>query len=171
MPAWNFVRKSVYRDSVVLMRLARDMEAVPEVRRAAAMMGTPENRALLRDAGLLAAEGEAAGATDLIIAVRADTLAAAEAARAACEAEAARVTTSQNTDSDTPTDAANVTRYRCRVSMYPAVSTRSHNGWVKVCTRSATLNVRPKPCVTFITVLSVMAASSLSQAVRTSTAR
>ena len=83
MPAWNFVRKSVYRDSVVLMRLARDMEAVPEVRRAAAMMGTPENRALLRDAGLLAAEGEAAGATDLIIAVRADTLAAAEAARAA----------------------------------------------------------------------------------------
>jgi len=86
VPAWNFVRKSVYRDSVVLMRLARDMEAVPEVRRAAAMMGTPENRALLRDAGLLAAEGEAAGATDLIIAVRADTLAAAEAARAACEA-------------------------------------------------------------------------------------
>jgi len=86
VPAWNFVRKSVYRDSVVLMRLARDMEAVPEVRRAAAMMGTPENRALLRDAGLLAAEGEAAGVTDLIIAVRADTLAAAEAARAACEA-------------------------------------------------------------------------------------
>ena len=55
MPAWNFVRKSFYQDSVTLMRLTRDMEAVPGVRRAAAMMGTPQNRALLADAGLLGA--------------------------------------------------------------------------------------------------------------------
>ena len=86
MPAWNFVRKGFYQDSVTLMRLARDMEAVPGVSRAAAMMGTPENRALLRDAGLLAAEGEAAGATDLVIAVSAESIAAGEAARAAGEA-------------------------------------------------------------------------------------
>ncbi|MBI2160533.1 MAG: acyl-CoA synthetase FdrA [Candidatus Rokubacteria bacterium] len=67
------------------MRLTRDMEAVPGVRRAAAMMGTPANRALLEDAGLLAAEGEAAGPTDLVIAVLADTREAAEVARAAAE--------------------------------------------------------------------------------------
>jgi hypothetical protein len=34
------------------------------------MLGTPSNRTLLRDAKLLAAEGEAAGPNDLIIAVR-----------------------------------------------------------------------------------------------------
>ncbi len=82
---WNFVRRSFYQDSVTLMRLTRDMEAVPGVRRAAAMMGTPANRALLEDAGLLAAEGDAAGPTDLVIAVLADTREAAEVARAAAE--------------------------------------------------------------------------------------
>jgi succinyl-CoA synthetase alpha subunit len=83
--SWNFVRGSFYQDSVTLMRLSREMEAVPGVTRAAAMMGTPQNRALLRDAGLLAAEGEAAGPTDLVIAVLADSAEAAEGARAAAE--------------------------------------------------------------------------------------
>src|SRR5206468_10558499 len=46
MPVFNFVRASFYRDSVTLMRLARDMEAVAGVTAAAAMMGTPHNRAL-----------------------------------------------------------------------------------------------------------------------------
>src|SRR5262249_55474574 len=82
---FNFVRKSFYRDSVTLMRLARDMEAVAEVTRAAAMMGTPHNRALLEQTGLLAAEGAAAEPADLIIAVTADSADAAEAARAAAE--------------------------------------------------------------------------------------
>lgn len=86
MPAWNFVRRSFYQDSVTLMRLAHDMEAVAGVARAAAMMGTPQNRALLRDAGLLTGEGETAGPTDLIVAVLADGASAAEAARAAAEA-------------------------------------------------------------------------------------
>jgi FdrA protein len=81
--AWNFVRRSFYQDSVTLMRLAADMEAVPGVRRAAAMMGTPQNLALLAEAGLLAAEGEAAGPTDLVVAVLADSREAAEGARAA----------------------------------------------------------------------------------------
>ena len=85
MPVWNFVRRSFYQDSVTLMRLTRDLEAVAGVRRAAAMMGTPPNRALLAGAGLLAAEGEAAGPADLVIAVAADDAGAAEAARAAVE--------------------------------------------------------------------------------------
>ena len=86
MPVWNFVRRSVYQDSVTLMRLTRDMEAVAGVRRAAAMMGTPANRALLAQAGLLAAEGEAAGPVDLVIAVVAEEAGAAEAAAAAAAA-------------------------------------------------------------------------------------
>jgi len=85
VPVWNFVRRSFYQDSVTLMRLTRDLEAVAGVRRAAAMMGTPPNRALLAGAGLLAAEGEAAGPADLVIAVAADDAGAAEAARAAVE--------------------------------------------------------------------------------------
>jgi len=80
------VRRSVYHDSVTLMRLTHDMEAVAGVRRAAAMMGTPANRALLAEAGLLAAEGESAGPADLVITVVADAAAAAAAACVAAEA-------------------------------------------------------------------------------------
>jgi succinyl-CoA synthetase alpha subunit len=90
VPVWNFVRHSVYHDSVTLMRLTHDMEAVAGVRRAAVMMGTPPNRALLARAGLLAADGEAAGPADLVIAVVADSAAAAEAACTAAERALAR---------------------------------------------------------------------------------
>src|SRR5439155_7063417 len=87
MPIFNLVRRGAYHDSVTLMRVSHEMEGVPDVTRAAAMMGTPANRALLRDAGLLAAEGEAAGPTDLVITVIA---ASEDAARAAWQtAEAA----------------------------------------------------------------------------------
>src|SRR6267378_1156737 len=85
MPAFNFVRASFYRDSVTLMRLAGAMEAVAGVTRAAAMMGTPANRALREQAGLLAKDGAAAGPADLVIAIVAEDAAAAGAARAAAE--------------------------------------------------------------------------------------
>src|SRR5215470_12682771 len=85
MPAFNFVRKSFYRDSVTLMHLAHDMEAVAGVTRAAAMMGTPPNLALLEQAGLLASPGAAAESADLVIAIAADSAGAADAARAAAE--------------------------------------------------------------------------------------
>ncbi|HEV8144323.1 MAG TPA: oxidoreductase, partial [Methylomirabilota bacterium] len=83
MPLFNLVRRGAYHDSVTLMRLSREMEIVPGVTRAAAMMGTPANRALLRDATLLGDAGEAAGPTDLVIAVIA---ACEDAARAAWQA-------------------------------------------------------------------------------------
>jgi FdrA protein len=86
MPVWNFVRRSAYHDSVTLMRLTRDMEAVPGVRRAAAMMATPHNKELLHEARLLAAEAEDATAGDLVIAVMADAEEAAGNARCAAEA-------------------------------------------------------------------------------------
>jgi FdrA protein len=85
MPLFNFVRKSFYRDSVTLMRLSRDLEVMAGVTSAAAMMGTPQNRAVLQQAGLLSREGAAAEAADLIVAVDAASAAAAEAARDAVE--------------------------------------------------------------------------------------
>ncbi len=85
MPAFNFVRKSFYRDSVTLMRLSSELEAVAGVSAAAALMGTPHNRELLAQAGLLADAGAAAEPADLIIAVAADSRGSAEAARAAAE--------------------------------------------------------------------------------------
>jgi FdrA protein len=67
----NRVEAGVYRDSVALMRVARRLSEVAGVESAALMIGTPSNRALMREAGLLAAAGEAATANDVVIAIRA----------------------------------------------------------------------------------------------------
>jgi FdrA protein len=74
---FNRVEKGVYLDSVALMRVSRRVAALAGVEAAALMIGTPSNRELLRGAGLLAAEGEGAGTNDLVIAVRAESAAAA----------------------------------------------------------------------------------------------
>ncbi|MDA1117917.1 MAG: acyl-CoA synthetase FdrA [Proteobacteria bacterium] len=76
----NRVRRGFYADSVVLMRISRALSSQPGVELAAVMIGTRANIALLREAGLLDATGEAAGANDLIIAVRAAREEAAQAA-------------------------------------------------------------------------------------------
>jgi len=98
VPVFNLLRQSFYQDSVTLMRLTRDLESLPGVERASAMMGTPHNRELLREAGLLTAEGERAAATDLIIAVIADERQNAERAQAAAEAA---LTTRRETEAST----------------------------------------------------------------------
>lgn len=67
----NRVRRGFYADSVALMRVSRALSSQPGVELAAVMIGTRANIALLREAGLLEATGEAASANDLIIAVRA----------------------------------------------------------------------------------------------------
>jgi len=66
----NRVEPGRYLDSVALMRVSRRLEALPGVEAAALMIGSPSNKALLRDAGLLAPEGERATPNDLVIAVR-----------------------------------------------------------------------------------------------------
>ena len=68
----NLVKPNAYFDSVALMRIAATLNARAEVAAASLMMGTPANQELLEDAGLLAAEGKAAGPNDLIIAINAD---------------------------------------------------------------------------------------------------
>ena len=67
------------------MRLSRDLEQMAGVTSAAAMMGTPQNRVLLAEAGLLSREGEAASAADLIVAVAADCVESADAAHEAVQ--------------------------------------------------------------------------------------
>ena len=83
----NIVRRGFYLDSVALMRFSRAVAERDGVEEAALMMGTPANKQIMADAGLLGAEGEAAGGGDLIIAIRASTAKAGDAARA----EAARL--------------------------------------------------------------------------------
>ena len=77
MKTLNRVERGRYLDSVALMRVSRRLAALAGVENAALMIGTPANKALLRDAGLLAAEGDAAGPNDLIVAVRGAEAAAA----------------------------------------------------------------------------------------------
>ena len=67
----NRVERGRYLDSVALMRLSRRLSALPGVEEASLMIGSPSNKALLREAGLLAAEGEQAGVNDLVVALRA----------------------------------------------------------------------------------------------------
>ena len=85
MTTLTLVKRSAYRDSVALLRLARELGAGHGVSEAAALMATPANKALLERSGLLDAEASAAGPNDLVIAVRADS--AADAARARARAE------------------------------------------------------------------------------------
>ncbi|MEM8949077.1 MAG: acyl-CoA synthetase FdrA [Pseudomonadota bacterium] len=78
----NAVRPSFYMDSVALMRCSKDIAALDGIEDAALMMGTPANHQIMTDAGLLAAEGDAAKAGDLVIGIRAEDSAAADRALA-----------------------------------------------------------------------------------------
>jgi FdrA protein len=81
----GIVRPSAYQDSVTLLLLARQMRSSAGVQEAAALMATPANKELLEQSGLLTVEAAEAGANDLVIAVRAESAAAAEAALAMVE--------------------------------------------------------------------------------------
>ncbi len=79
------VKSGVYYDSVTLMLVARELARLPGVLDAAVVMSTAANQAILREAGLLTAEAEAAAPNDLVIAVSAPDAAAADRALAAAE--------------------------------------------------------------------------------------
>jgi FdrA protein len=68
----NLVKKGFYADSVALMRIARELQEKGGEGLAAVslMIGTPSNKALLKESGLLAKAGEGARPDDLIIAVK-----------------------------------------------------------------------------------------------------
>ncbi|HXM80785.1 MAG TPA: acyl-CoA synthetase FdrA [Burkholderiales bacterium] len=76
---------NLYRDSVSLMQLSATLGKLPGVERASAIMATPANIDLLREAGLL--DGSvAASPNDLLVALRGKSAAALESALAAAVA-------------------------------------------------------------------------------------
>jgi FdrA protein len=83
----NEVRAGFYLDSVALMRMSRTIAERDGIEEAAMMMGTPSNREIMADAGLLADAGAAAAGGDLIIGIRAVNAEAAEAALKAASEE------------------------------------------------------------------------------------
>jgi FdrA protein len=78
----NEIRRSTYLDSIVLMRISRQIAELPGVEEAGLVIGTPANKEILREAHILAADGEKAEPGDLIVALRAKDDVAAEAALA-----------------------------------------------------------------------------------------
>jgi FdrA protein len=76
----NEVRRATYLDSIVLMRISRQIAVLPGVEEAGLIIGTPANKEILRDANILAPEGSTAEPSDLIIALRTTDARAADAA-------------------------------------------------------------------------------------------
>ncbi len=78
----NDVRRATYFDSIVLMRISRQITGLPGVEEAGLILGTPAHKDILRDAGILGPEGDGAEPGDLILALRAKDAAAGAAALA-----------------------------------------------------------------------------------------
>ncbi|MDI6884285.1 MAG: acyl-CoA synthetase FdrA [Hadesarchaea archaeon] len=79
------VRRNEYRDSVVLMRISKQLEELEGVQKASAIMATENNKQLLKDAGLLTDDIARAAPNDLAVAVDAASAELAENAIAAIE--------------------------------------------------------------------------------------
>ncbi|UCG01370.1 MAG: acyl-CoA synthetase FdrA [Candidatus Heimdallarchaeota archaeon] len=62
-----------YRDSVQLMRASSVASKLEGIRIASVLMGTPKNKPLLEEVGLLTSEAMDAGANDIIISIKAST--------------------------------------------------------------------------------------------------
>lgn len=69
----NEVLRGFYLDSVALLRMSQSLAALDGVDEAAMMMGSPSNRQIMADAGILNAAGEAAEGGDLVIGIRAES--------------------------------------------------------------------------------------------------
>jgi succinyl-CoA synthetase alpha subunit len=76
----TLLKPGEYRDSVALMLIARELTALPGVADVSVVMGTPANKAVLAQAGLLNDAANAATPNDLLIAVKAKDDATARAA-------------------------------------------------------------------------------------------
>jgi FdrA protein len=74
------IRKNTYYDSVTLMSLTQRIAALPGVAEAVAVMATPMNKELLAGVGLLTDAAAACGPDDLVVAVKANSDAACQAA-------------------------------------------------------------------------------------------
>lgn len=79
------IRTGAYFDSVTLMRVGKEIAALPGVIDAAVVMGTESNRAILNSSGLLSARFDKASDTDLLVAVKGETETATQSALAAVD--------------------------------------------------------------------------------------
>jgi FdrA protein len=86
MAVGSVARANSYFDSVVLMRVASELGARPDVRTASLVMATEANKEVLAAAGLLTDESRNAGPNDLVIAVDGEETAVQAAFVAAEEA-------------------------------------------------------------------------------------
>ncbi|MDI9334701.1 MAG: acyl-CoA synthetase FdrA [Cytophagales bacterium] len=66
-----FVHANLYKDSVALMRVAQALLALDGVVNATLQMGNPANKEILTEAGLLTAEVQSAGPSDVMVVVQA----------------------------------------------------------------------------------------------------
>ena len=96
------VRRNAYVDSVTLLQVTAEVAALTGIAEAALVMATDLNRDGLRDAGLLVGDAAAAGANDLVLAVRATDEAAASAAIQQAESLLARRRTSSSSATEVP---------------------------------------------------------------------
>jgi FdrA protein len=76
----TLIKPGEYRDSVALMLLARELGALPGIADVSVVMGTPANKQVLAQAGLLNDAARAATPNDLLIAVKAKDDTSARAA-------------------------------------------------------------------------------------------
>lgn len=74
------VKRGAYQDSVRLMQISKRLSEAPGVKRAAVMMGTPQNKEVLRDSGMFTDAIAQAEPSDMVVAVMAETSEAAKAA-------------------------------------------------------------------------------------------
>ena len=98
MPIAATVRKNFYQDSVALMRISQGVAGRAGLARVSLLMGTPANKDILGQAGLLAPELDGATPTDLMILVEGD----GDALAPALEAIAAEL---KGGDAKAPADA------------------------------------------------------------------
>ncbi len=76
----GIIKHGEYFDSVSLMIAARELTKIEGIQEAAVVMGTPENKLILKTSAMLLPELEAGGGTDLLIGLKADDNTAFEAA-------------------------------------------------------------------------------------------
>ena len=76
----TLIKPGEYRDSVALMLIARELTALPGVSDVSVVMGTPANKAVLQQAGMLTTDATTATPNDLLIVVQARDAATARAA-------------------------------------------------------------------------------------------
>ena len=66
----TIIKSGEYYDSITLLQVAQGLSKLAGVEDAAVVMGTPANKGILKDAGMLTPEADAAFADDLIIAAK-----------------------------------------------------------------------------------------------------